>query len=222
MPPEAMIEAAMRDVPRTMADMENTCEFYAPGPAPGQKIVLHHRLVRELIEKQRHGKAASEWAIHRLVEREMLTARHGHTDRPSVRSRDGIWHVGNVVEVQELKYSLIESTARTWEWWHVSEHEQPGNRSLPAPMQQFQPDRVLDRARQRRQLLDRLQRIQEQLGARRTHVVGALRCFEASISGAAACCQDQVIPPERREVLANALLNVCQAVREGNSVGESS
>src|SRR5262245_42810545 len=106
-PPESLIEAAMRDVPRAMADMDNTREFYAPAPEEGQRIVLHHRLVKALGEQNRHGKAASEWAIHRLVEKGMLTARYGRGDRPSWQTRDGAWHGGDSYEVRELKNCLI-------------------------------------------------------------------------------------------------------------------
>jgi hypothetical protein len=43
-PPEVLIAAAMRDIPRTMDEMENTTELYGRDPAPGQKIVVHHQL----------------------------------------------------------------------------------------------------------------------------------------------------------------------------------
>jgi hypothetical protein len=101
--------------------MENTREYYAPAPEEGQRIVLHHRLVKALGEQHRHGKAASEWAIHRLVERGMLTARYGRSDLPSAMRRDGVWHGGGSYEVRELKYCLVESTARLWEWWRTLE-----------------------------------------------------------------------------------------------------
>jgi nucleoside phosphorylase len=117
-PPEPLIEAAMRDVPRSLADMDNTTEYYAPTPAPGQRIVLHHCLVRALGAKHRHGKAAAAWAIHRLVERGMLTARWGSSETPSVQSRDGTWHGGDRYEVRDLNYSLIESTPSLWDWWN--------------------------------------------------------------------------------------------------------
>src|SRR5262245_15751923 len=115
-PPEPLIEAAMRDIPRTMADMENTRELYAPALPPGQRVVLHRCLVRELGEKHRHGRAASEWAIHRLVGRGFLTARYGQSDRPSWLPPGGVWQGGERDEVAALGSRLIGSTERLWEW----------------------------------------------------------------------------------------------------------
>jgi hypothetical protein len=70
-PPETLIEAALHDVPPTLADMENTTEYGVKQAEPGQRIVLHYRLVQELAQKRRHSKAAAEWAIDRLVEQGM-------------------------------------------------------------------------------------------------------------------------------------------------------
>src|SRR5262245_51716651 len=102
-PPEPLIEAAMRDIPATLADMVNTRGHYAPPAERGQRIVLFHRLVRELREKHRHGKASAEWGIHRLVERGRLTARFGRSDTPFVMTRDGVWHGGDTYEVRDLQ-----------------------------------------------------------------------------------------------------------------------
>jgi len=119
MPPDSHVEAAMRDVPQTIADMENTREYYAPVPAPGQQIVLHHALVKMLGNNHRHGKAAAAWAIHRLVEKRMLIAKLGMTDTPSFQGRDGVWHGGDRYEVHDLKYRLIESAPSLWTWWNA-------------------------------------------------------------------------------------------------------
>jgi pyrimidine deaminase RibD-like protein len=105
----------MRDLPKVLADMDNTSEYYAPRPPPGQRIVLYHDLVRQ-VGKQ-HGKAASAWAVHCLIEQGKLTARYGSSDTPSVLSKDGIWHGGHRYEVRELTYALIQSTPPLWEWW---------------------------------------------------------------------------------------------------------
>jgi hypothetical protein len=124
LPPEAMIHAATRDIPRTMADMESTRELYASQPEPGQRIVVHGRLIRELGEKYGHGTMASEWAVHRLVERGLLKARYGRSDWPLWQSRDGGWQGGGSYEVRELRSRLIESTPGLWEEWHAAEQGQ--------------------------------------------------------------------------------------------------
>jgi len=121
-PPDPIIEAAMRDVPRVLADMENTRDYYAPHPPPGQRIVLNRRLVRELGDRYRHGKAVSEWAIHRLVDGGFLRARLAQSDWPSSLSRDGTWQGGGRYEVAELGSRLIGSTERLWEWWREMEN----------------------------------------------------------------------------------------------------
>ncbi len=122
-PPDGLVEAAMRDLPGTMADMDNTREFYAPTPTAGHKIVLYRRLIQRLEEKHGHGKTASEWAIHRLLELGRLTAQYGRCDWPSVQTRDGVWHGGESYEVRELNSYLITSTPLLWEWWHSLENE---------------------------------------------------------------------------------------------------
>jgi hypothetical protein len=131
-PPDSFIVAAMREVPARLADMESTREFYAPAPAQEQRIVLYSRLVRELVEKHGHGKAAAEWAIHRLVEQGLLRALCGRIDVPAAQSIDGVWQSVRPQEVRELKYSLIESTVRLWEWWRMLERDQTDSRSRPA------------------------------------------------------------------------------------------
>jgi hypothetical protein len=108
----------MRDVPPALADMDSTRAYHAPGPAPGEKIVLQHYLVQKL--SKHHTKDAAEWAIHRLVEQGMLTARCGRGDWPSALTEGkgtGPPPEGECYEVRALPYVLIESTLRLREWW---------------------------------------------------------------------------------------------------------
>jgi hypothetical protein len=126
--PEPLIESAMRDVPSALADMDNTTEYGAGDPAPGQRVVLYHRLVRWLGEKWDHNKAAAKWAIHRLVQQGMLTARCGLDCYPAWKGRDGVVHGGEEYDVPDVTYSLIESAPRLWEWWEA--HQSP-KRSKP-------------------------------------------------------------------------------------------
>lgn len=123
-PPEALIAAAMRDVPPTLADLDNTTEYGAGQPEPGQRIVLHARLVRALAEKGQHVKAAAEWAIHRLVEQRMLTIHPGRSSTPGVIGRDGTWKLTPIsYELRDLQYSLVHSMPRLWQWWREWQEE---------------------------------------------------------------------------------------------------
>lgn len=116
-PPAALIEAAMRDVPGVLADVGYTQEQYGDALAPGERILPHHRIVRELGDQHRHCRAAAEWAIHRLAEQGLLRARHGRGHSPSWQNRDGSWSGGESYEVRDLAHALLETTPRLWEWW---------------------------------------------------------------------------------------------------------
>jgi hypothetical protein len=78
-------------------------------------------------------------------------------------------------------------------------------------------DRILDQATRRQELLEQLRHIEERLEARISRLREALCCFaavmpsEAPLPGGAG----HTTPSDRREALADALLSVCQAVREG-------
>jgi hypothetical protein len=111
----------MGDVPRTLANMENTRQYYAQRPKPGQCIVTHYRLVKELTQKSQHIKAAAEWAIHRLVEQGMLTIQPGKwlSPVPSDPEPD-YYYVG-------LEHSLVQSTPPLWEWWTEQEEKRQRN-----------------------------------------------------------------------------------------------
>jgi hypothetical protein len=114
----------MRDVPPTLADMENTTEYGAGRPARGERIVLYYRLVQELTQKRQRSKSAAEWAIHRLVEQGMLTIHPGRSSSPGVLEWDGAWKMAEISgEMPDLKYSLVQSTPCLWEWWREREEE---------------------------------------------------------------------------------------------------
>jgi nucleoside phosphorylase len=130
-PPEPMIEAAMRDIPGTMADMKIATQYGAPAPPAGQRIVLLSQLVRELGKKRQHGKAASEWAVHRLVQQGALSVRYGRSTAPGVISPDGGWAVKPVEhEVKDLSCSLIQSTPSLWDLWENAEKACSGDPNM--------------------------------------------------------------------------------------------
>ena len=132
-PPEALIAAAMRDVPPTLADMENTTEYGAGRPPHGERIVLHYRLVQELTQKWQHSKAAAEWAIQRLGEQGMLTIHRGRSFAPGILEWNGAWKESEFSCVMpDLKYSLVQSVPRLWEWWREREQER-ASASSPQP-----------------------------------------------------------------------------------------
>jgi hypothetical protein len=129
-----LIEAALRDVPPTLADMENTTEYLVGTPKPGERIVLYARLIQELAQKRRHGKAAAEWAIHRLVEQGMLTIRQGRCAAPGVIGRDGAWMTTARSHVLPgLQYSLVHSTLGLWQWWREREEDRARTNLAPQP-----------------------------------------------------------------------------------------
>jgi hypothetical protein len=85
--------------------------------------------------------------------------------------------------------------------------------SDPAPPARV--DQLLDEAARRQQLLAHLKLIGQRLETKRSRLVEALNQLTSAIPNAEPYSQDQVMPPDWREVLADALLQVCQAVRDG-------
>src|SRR5262245_55608532 len=78
-------------------------------------------------------------------------------------------------------------------------------------------DAILHEARQRKEKLDQLQHIQERFAAKMHQVADSLRNFQATLPTAQAFYVDAaapVISPEQRAALADALLALCQIVRE--------
>jgi hypothetical protein len=130
LPPEPLIQAAMRDVPCTLADMDNQSDE----GQPGERIVQYNCLVIELVQKRHHGKAASEWAIHRLVQQGKLTATYSRVSFPAVvggrrtdlfESTDlpvGPNYPSEIYECLDLQQARIGSTTALWQWWHELEH----------------------------------------------------------------------------------------------------
>jgi hypothetical protein len=130
-PPEPLVEAAMRDVPPALADMNSMRAFHAPVPQPGQKVVVHHCLVQKLREHN-HTQDASEWAIHRLVEKGMLTPRCGYADWPAPLTAGkgtGPPPQGESYAMLNLPNILIESTPLLWEWWATLAGQQTKNKT---------------------------------------------------------------------------------------------
>jgi hypothetical protein len=76
-------------------------------------------------------------------------------------------------------------------------------------------DQVLAEATGRQQLLAGLKLIQERLEPKRARLVEALHGLASTLPNAEAYSQNRVLTLDGRDVLADALLQVCQAVREG-------
>ena len=106
-PSEATIEAAIRDIRSVLANMKGR-------PGSHERIVTHSALVRALIAKHQHERDASEWAIHRLVQDELLTAQCGRDDSPSFLPRGGSWQGGESYPLTNLGDRLIGSTPELW------------------------------------------------------------------------------------------------------------
>jgi hypothetical protein len=124
LPPEPLVEAALRAIAPTLADVGQTSELGAGKGAPGQRIVVYDRLLRELAEKRGHSKAAAAWAIHRLAEKGLLVIRSSIGVFPFPVGRDDS-RAGQPTEVRrrDLPSSLVQSTPGLWTLWH----EQGGN-----------------------------------------------------------------------------------------------
>ena len=121
-PPESLIQAALQDVPRTIADMQNSVYLGVRSVPPGQRIVDHHSLVQALIHKHHHGKAAAEWAINQLVAERLLLAAPGQTDSPGAVGRNGQWIMEPATYLLgDLDFALLESTPELWAFWHASD-----------------------------------------------------------------------------------------------------
>jgi hypothetical protein len=80
----------------------------------------------------------------------------------------------------------------------------------PAPV-----DQLLDEAARRQQLLASLKLVEQRLATKRARVVEALHGLAAALPNGEAYSQDRVLSQDWQERLADALLQVCQAVREG-------
>ena len=105
----------------------------------------------------------------------------------------------------------------------LEEHHQAEQalRSLPRnvqspPGQSARVDQVLDDAARHQQMLDQLQRIEQRLETKRARVVEALHTLALALPNAEAYGRDHALPPDWRDVLADTLLQVCQAAREGD------
>src|SRR5437764_654485 len=130
--PDPLILAAMRDVPRVMSDMESD---HAAGA--GEKTVIYCRLVKSLMEKRGHAKAAAEWAIDLLVKEGKLTARYAWHSLPASvgRGSRGLFGLPNTpghlihappdYECRDLQQSWIGSTPALWDWWNELESAPP-------------------------------------------------------------------------------------------------
>jgi hypothetical protein len=75
--------------------------------------------------------------------------------------------------------------------------------------------KILNKSNRRQNIVAQLRLLQERLELRLRGVVEALRRFQATLPGSSAYCVVHALPPERREPLADALLALCQAIREG-------
>jgi hypothetical protein len=87
--------------------------------------------------------------------------------------------------------------------------------SLADPPPWVSVDRILDQVGRRQQVLAQLGQIEYRLEAKKARVVEALHSFASTIPIKEAYGQDQVISPDHQEALADALLQVCQAIRDG-------
>lgn len=75
-------------------------------------------------------------------------------------------------------------------------------------------DLILNQANRRQELLNQLQLVQERFEPRMLRVIESLRRFQRILPRGGAFGEDSFVPPVQREVLANALLDLCRTVRE--------
>jgi hypothetical protein len=76
-------------------------------------------------------------------------------------------------------------------------------------------DQILERATRERDLVDQERQIEDRLRARWSSVVEAIRGFSATLPGGSVPGSDQVESAAEGAVVADALLKLCQAVRDG-------
>jgi hypothetical protein len=117
--------------------------------------------------------------------------------------------VGNPSESQPLE-PAARPDSPTPDWKSTDGGNLP---AVPLPIEQ---DQVLAKANRRRQIHEEIKRIQDRLNLRRNRVVEALQHFQAATLRAITFEQDQSMQAEQqRETLADELLTMCHAVREG-------
>jgi hypothetical protein len=113
-PDQAEIDAVKRVLPRTLNNMDNTHEYGAPEPVPGERVVLYAPLVRELCDKQQFKKDAVLWAIYQLVREGKLTHHYGRMPQPFTFGGARLLDLPDPIS-HDLSCSLIGSTPALWE-----------------------------------------------------------------------------------------------------------
>ena len=130
-PPDREIDAAQRDIPRTLNAMTN-CEGCAnPVPLRGHRLVRCTQLVDELC-KRNHPADAAKWAIHRLIQDGMLQAEFCHPGVAFTIGRQrGEVSMGNPTPVVPsgpvaLDELLVRSTDALWAWHQKGQEANQG------------------------------------------------------------------------------------------------
>jgi hypothetical protein len=128
---------------------------------------------------------------------------------------------GAKVKPEDVPAELRELGRREGPVLTATDLAMTGLRSSPRNIQSHpgllaRVDQVLDDAAKHQHLLAQLQLIEQRLETKRARVVEALHSLALALPNAESSGHDHVTPPDWRDVLADALLQVCQAAREGD------